>query len=179
MGMKKTYILTMTLFAMIISVVSVGCNPDYGPVDPATEIPAKDTTQKPVPLPDPEPTPDPLPQPGNRLQITIGTASFTATLADNATAAAFRELLPMTISMNEMNGNEKYYYLSGNLPTGATSPVRIQSGDLMLYGSNCFVLFYESFQTSYSYTRIGSLDNPAGLAAALGSGSVSVRLELK
>lgn len=177
--MKQTCILTMTLFAMIISVVSVGCNPDYDPVDPATETPATDTTQKPAPLPDPEPTPDPEPQPGNRLQITIGAASFTATLADNATAAAFRNLLPMTILMSEMNGNEKYYYLSGNLPTAATNPGSIQSGDLMLYGSNCFVLFYESFRTSYSYTRIGSLDNPAGLAAALGSGSVSVRLELK
>lgn len=172
-------ILTMTLFALITSSVSVACSQDNDPVNPHTEIPGPDSTQNPVPLPDPEPTPDPVPQPGNRLQITIGSATFTATMADNATAAAFKELLPMTIPMSELNGNEKYYYLPGNLPTAAANPGRIQTGDLMLYGSDCFVLFYESFRTSYSYTRIGSIDNPSGLAAALGSGSVSVRFELK
>ena len=54
----------------------------------------------------------------------------------------------------------------------------IQVGDLMLYGSDCVVLFYETFQTSYSYTRLGSLDNPSELAASLGSGNVSVTFEL-
>jgi hypothetical protein len=47
----------------------------------------------------------------------------------------------------------------------------------MLYGNNCVVLFYETFNSSYSYTRIGAIDNPSGLASALGSGDVSVRFE--
>lgn len=173
--MKQTYILTMTLFTLIISSVSAACSPDNEPVNPRTEVPDPDSIQKPLP----EPTPEPDPKPGSELRITIGSASFTGTLADNLTAAAFKELLPMTIPMSEMNGNEKYYYLSGNLPTAAANPGSIQTGDLMLYGSNCFVLFYESFRTSYSYTRIGSIDNPSGLASALGSGGVSVRFELK
>lgn len=173
--MKQTYILTMTLFALIISSVSAACSPDNEPVNPRTEVPDPDSIQKPLP----EPTPEPDPKPGSELRITIGSASFTGTLADNPTAAAFKELLPMTIPMSEMNGNEKYYYLSGNLPTAAANPGSIQTGDLMLYGSNCFVLFYESFRTLYSYTRIGSIDNPSGLASALGSGGVSVRFELK
>lgn len=173
--MKQTYVLTMTLFALIISSVSAACSPDNEPVIPRTEVPDPDSIQK--PLPDPTPEPDPKPESG--LRITIGSTSFTGTLADNATAAAFKKLLPMTIPMSEMNGNEKYYYLSGNLPTAAANPGSIQTGDLMLYGSNCLVLFYESFRTSYSYTRIGSIDNPSGLASALGSGGVSVRFELK
>lgn len=173
--MKQTYILTMTLFALIISSVSAACSPDNEPVIPRTDVPAPDSIQEPVP----EPTPEPDPKPESGLRITIGSTSFTGTLSDNTTAAAFKKLLPMTIPMSELNGNEKYYYLSGNLPTAASNPGRIQTGDLMLFGSNCFVLFYESFRTSYSYTRIGSIDNPSGLAAALGSGSVSVRFELK
>jgi hypothetical protein len=49
----------------------------------------------------------------------------------------------------------------------------------MLYGSNTVVLFYENFSTSYGYTRLGKIDNPAGLATALGSGNVTVTFDLE
>lgn len=111
------------------------------------------------------------------LNMTIGNSTFTVTLADNATAQAFAALLPLHLNMSELNGNEKYVYLDQSLPAQASSPGTIQTGDLMLYGSSCIVLFYESFSTSYRYTRIGRVDNPAGLAAAVGSGSVTVSFE--
>ena len=114
----------------------------------------------------------------NQLKITVGTSSFSVTLADNATAAAFKALLPMTLEMSEMNGNEKYDYLAEDLPTAASNPGSMQAGDLMLYGSFCVVLFYESFRTSYSYTRIGRVDDASGLAAALGKGNASVTFEI-
>ena len=111
------------------------------------------------------------------INITVGGQTFTATLADSETGKAFAALLPLTVTMNELNGNEKYHYLSSSLPTAAYQPGTIHAGDLMLYGNNCVVLFYETFNSSYSYTPIGSIDNPSGLAAALGSGNVSVRFE--
>lgn len=40
------------------------------------------------------------------------------------------------------------------------------------------VLFYETFSTSHSYTRIGKVDDVAGLAAAMGAGSVRVTFAL-
>lgn len=74
----------------------------------------------------------------------------------------------MAVNMSELNGNEKYYYLLDDLPTASSRPGIIHAGDLMLYGSSCLVRFYESFRTSYSYTRLGSVDNPSRLASALG-----------
>ena len=111
------------------------------------------------------------------INIFIGSKTFTATLADSETGEAFAALLPLTVTMNELNGNEKYHYLSTSLPTATYQPGTIHAGDLMLYGNNCVVLFYETFNTSYSYTRLGAIDNPSGLASALGSGDVSVRFE--
>ena len=111
------------------------------------------------------------------INIIVGSKTFTATLADSETGEAFAALLPLTVTMNELNGNEKYHYLSSSLPTAAYQPGTIHAGDLMLYGNNCVVLFYETFNTSYSYTRLGAIDNPSGLAEALGVGNVSVRFE--
>ena len=82
----------------------------------------------------------------------------------------------MTISMSELNGNEKYYYMSNPLPVNAERPGNIHAGDLMLYGSDCLVLFYESFSSGYSYTRLGRVDDSAGLAEVLGTGDVEVTL---
>lgn len=112
-----------------------------------------------------------------KMKITIGSAVFTATLNNGATATAFKAMLPLTINMGELNGNEKFYYFSTTLPTNASSGGNIQVGDLMLYGNNCLVLFYEGFNTSYSYTRLGRIHNTAGLVAALGTGSVTVKFE--
>lgn len=115
----------------------------------------------------------------NTLKITVGSSTFTATLASNATATAFKQLLPVTINMSELNSNEKYYGLPNPLPTNASNPGTIHNGDLMLYGSNTLVLFYKTFSTSYSYTRIGSVDNPSELQNALGRGSATVTFQLQ
>lgn len=111
------------------------------------------------------------------MNIRIGNQRFTATLANNKTATAFKALLPMNITMNELNGNEKYCNLSTSLPTDARRPGTIQAGDLMLYGSGCIVLFYKTFSSSYSYTRIGRIDNPEKLSEAAGTGDIQVVFE--
>ena len=103
------------------------------------------------------------------ITITVNGRAFSATLYDNETARAFKERLPLTLDMSELNGNEKYYYLPESLPTNSSRPSAINAGDIMLYGSDCLVIFYESFSTSYSYTPIGKIDDPDGLAEALGS----------
>lgn len=115
----------------------------------------------------------------NTMKVTVGTSVFTATLFDNASANALKAMLPLTINMSELNGIEKYFYFSNTLPTNDTPGGTIQNGDLMLYGNNCLVLFYEGFNTSYSYTRLGKIDNTSGLVNALGKGNVNVKFELE
>lgn len=108
------------------------------------------------------------------ISIEVNGQTFSATLADNDTARAFAARLPMTLDMRELNGNEKYFYLNEPLPAAAQRVGQIRAGDLMLFGSDCVVLFYENFATSYTYTPIGRIDDPAGLADALGRGSAAV-----
>ena len=108
------------------------------------------------------------------ITLTIGDRTFTATMEQNSTAEAFRALLPLTLEMQELNGNEKYHYLSQSLPTNRTHVDTIHAGDIMLYGDNCVVVFYETFTTSYQYTPIGHITNPEGLKEALGNGTTKV-----
>jgi hypothetical protein len=113
------------------------------------------------------------------ITIRVGDKVFFATLLDNAAATAFKAMLPLTINMTELNGNEKYFRFSDNLLTNASNPGTINSGDLMLWGTNTLVLFYETFSTTYSYTKLGRVNNPQGLAKAVGLGNVAVKFEIE
>ena len=113
----------------------------------------------------------------SEIKITIAGKNFTATLADTPAAVKFSKLLPLTLRMNELNGNEKYAGLSDKLPADPACPGRIGSGELMLYGNSTLVLFYESFPTSYSYTRIGKITDARGLKEAVGRENITVTFE--
>lgn len=113
----------------------------------------------------------------SEIKITIAGKNFTAVPADTPAAAEFLKRLPLTLRMNELNGNEKYIGLSEKLPAAPSCPGKIRSGELMLYGNSTLVLFYESFPTSYSYTRIGKITEARGLKEAVGQESVAVTFE--
>lgn len=113
------------------------------------------------------------------ITVTVGGKTFFATLENSETTRALTELLPLTLDMSELNGNEKYFYLEQSLPTDSNRPGQIRTGDMMLYGDSCLVLFYESFSSGYSYTRLGSIDDPEGLAQAVGHGNITVTLAVQ
>ena len=129
---------------------------------------------------DPE-TPTPLENEkafSREITIQVGSQSFKATIEDNPTSRAFIEKLSLSLEMQDLNGNEKFYYFAEELPSESISVDEIAAGDLMIYGSDCLVLFYESFATSYSYTRLGKIDEPTKLADTLGSGNVTIDFKL-
>lgn len=113
----------------------------------------------------------------DRMVIEVGGQKFSLTLYDNETVRALKEQLPMTINMEELHGNEKFYYLDEELPVNSEEVGSIKTGDLMLFGSDCLVLFFEDFNTSYSYTRIGHVDNAESFANDLAGGTVKVSFE--
>ena len=108
------------------------------------------------------------------MWMTVGEHRFAITLTDNAAASAFAAQLPLTLHMSELNGNEKHANLPKALPANASQPGTIRNGDLMLYGTDTLVVFYSTLESSYSYTRLGRVDDPAGLAKALGRRGVQV-----
>lgn len=108
------------------------------------------------------------------MWMTVGERRFAITLADNEAARAFAALLPLTLSMAELNGNEKFATLPKALPENASRPGTIRNGDLMLYGSDTLVVFYLTFDSSYAYTHLGSVDDPSGLAQTLGRRGVRI-----
>ena len=109
----------------------------------------------------------------NQIKVLIDNKEYNLTLEDNETAKSFIKLLPKEFNMRELNGNEKYIYLDNPLPTNEYNPKKINVGDVMLYGVNCLVIFYKTFNTDFSYTKIGHIDN----LDDLGSGSITVKIE--
>ena len=116
----------------------------------------------------------------SQIYITVGNSIFTATLYDNTAANEFKALLPLTLNMTNLGDQEKYNYMSGHtFTTAASVPSSINIGDLYLYTTNCIVLFYKNYTTTYSYTPLGHINDVTGLIAALGSGNVDVKFSLK
>ena len=109
------------------------------------------------------------------LIITVNGTPFSASFYDTHAAEEFKSMLPLSFEMSELNGNEKYIYTDTNFTTSAEAVEYISKGELLLYGDSCVVLFYDNFDTPYSYTKLGYIENTEGLENAVGTGSVTVR----
>lgn len=108
----------------------------------------------------------------NNMKIEINGNEYTVELEENETVKEYLKKIPAEYNMKELNNNEKYIYLDYSLPTDSKNPNIINKGDLMLYGDNCLVLFYKTFKTNYSYTKIGHINN----LPELGKDSILVKI---
>lgn len=113
-----------------------------------------------------------------KMNVEVGGESFTATLENNSAAAALADMLrsePLTIEMSDYAGFEKVGSLGTRLPASNVQTTT-SSGDIVLYNGSQIVIFYGS--NSWSYTRLGRIDDLDGWADALGSGDVTVTFSL-
>lgn len=108
-----------------------------------------------------------------KMYVKIGDSTFIATLEDNAATRELTEMMqqaPITIDMSDYSGFEKVGSLGRSLTTD-NHQTTTHAGDIVLYNGNQIVMFYGS--NSWSYTRIGKIDDLSGWEEALGSGSIT------
>jgi Uncharacterized conserved protein len=113
------------------------------------------------------------------MWMTAGGHRFAITLDDNEAARALSAMLPFSLNMEDLNSNEKFAELDKPLPVNSVRPGLIENGDVMLYGDRTVVVFYETFHSSYSYTRLGRISDPSGLAQMLGHGAVQIKFSAR
>lgn len=119
---------------------------------------------------------------GDNMQniiIMIENKKYEAILYDNSTTKELIKKFPITITMSDLNGNEKYYNFSKSFSTSSENVASINKGDIMLFGDNCLVIFYKSFSTRYRYTKLGYIKNLEDLENSLGKGDISITFEIE
>lgn len=82
---------------------------------------------------------------------------------------------PITIRMSDYGGFEKVGSLGESLPTSDRQTTTAK-GDIVLYSGNQIVIFYGT--NSWSYTRLGHVDDLDGWEEALGNEDVTVTFSL-
>ncbi len=111
---------------------------------------------------------------GNTMKVTIGQSTFNAELANTKAAQELTALLPLTLEMQDHLSNEKFAELPKSLTRSDSTVGRIEAGDIMLWSGDTLVVFYESFQSSYRYTKLGKIQNADKLKNAVGAGKVKM-----
>ena len=114
-----------------------------------------------------------------KMKIEVNGSLFTATLADNAAVDALADWVeegPVTLELSDYAGFEKVGPLGRSLPASDSQTIT-HAGDIVLYQGDQIVLFYGS--NSWSYTRLGRIDDLTGWEDALGGGDVTITLSLE
>ncbi len=116
-----------------------------------------------------------------KMKIQIKDMSFTATLEDNSSVEALRELMadgPITLNMSDYANMEKGADLGVTLPQN-NEQMNTKAGDIILYQGKTLVIYYDT--NSWSLTPIGKIDNvnEEELRTALGTGDVTVTFSLE
>ncbi len=116
-----------------------------------------------------------------KMKIQVGDTTFTATLAENSSVDALKELMAdgsLTLNMSDYANMEKGADLGVTLPQN-NEQMNTQAGDIILYQGRTFVIYYDT--NSWSLTPIGKIDNvdAESLRTALGEDDVTVTLSLE
>lgn len=121
-----------------------------------------------------------LTQKEDTMKLTIGDTVLTASLADNSSTAALKELLSkasVTIDMHDYAGMEKVGPVGTSLPRN-DEQLTTGPGDIILYQGSSLVIYYD--KNFWSLTPIGKINGitQAQLKELLGDGNVTITFSL-
>lgn len=114
-----------------------------------------------------------------KMSVQVGGAVFNATLENNEAVSELVAMMresPVVIEMSDYAGFEKVGPLGRSL-TASNSQITTRAGDIVLYNGSQIVIFYGS--NSWSYTKLGHIDDLTGWEDALGSGDVTVTFSVE
>lgn len=113
----------------------------------------------------------------HKINININGENFNLELERNDTTEVLLNHLPLVMELSDLHANEKYEYLPFSLPTASYEPATIEQGDVLLFGNNCFVIFYKSFKNpGYSYSKIGKIEDTNRLKGVVKNNRIKVIL---
>ena len=93
------------------------------------------------------------------MDIRIGETVWTATLEDNPSADAWRELLaqgPVTVEMSDYGGFEKVGGIGASLPR-SDRQITTRPGDIILYQGTSITIYYDT--NTWNFTPLGHVEN--------------------
>ena len=113
--------------------------------------------------------------------MTIGGIPVEVEWEDNESVETLKQLCreePLAIQMSMYGGFEQVGSIGQSLPRN-DSQTTTQAGDIVLYSGDQIVIFYGS--NSWAYTRLGHITDKTDeeLAELLGSGDVTITVEMK
>jgi alkylhydroperoxidase/carboxymuconolactone decarboxylase family protein YurZ len=115
-----------------------------------------------------------------KIKLIIKDRVLTATLQDNKTAQAFVSLLPLTLTMNDLFGREKFGHLPRAISEGGERTHRYEVGQIAYWSPGPDVaIFYRNDRQAIpdpGIIVIGRLDS--GVEALNVDGSVKVKIEV-
>ncbi|MDO4845433.1 MAG: cyclophilin-like fold protein [Oscillospiraceae bacterium] len=108
------------------------------------------------------------------MVLKIGETQVPVTWEENASVAALRELLPLTIPMSMYGGFEQVGPIGQSIDRNDVQ-IAANCGDIVLYSGDQLVIFYGS--NSWAYTKLGHVDvSQQEMTALLGQGDVTVTI---
>jgi len=108
------------------------------------------------------------------MKLVIEDMVVPVTWEQNASTAALRKLLPLTIKMSPYGGFEQVGSIGQSIPS-EDKQLTTQYGDIVLYVGNKLVIFYGS--NSWAYTRLGHIElSQQEMTALLNRDEVTVQL---
>ena len=112
----------------------------------------------------------------DQMYLQVGDTVWTATLEDNPSVTAWRELLaqgPLTVEMHDYGGFEKVGSIGATL-TRSDRQIDTKPGDIILYQGNSVTIYYG--ENSWNFTPLGHVSGvpEAELRQALKAGGENV-----